>query len=155
MYDKHILILYKCTWGEKMLSKLYSFGVNGIDGYMVTVETHVSNGMPAMDIVGLADNAIKESRERVRSAIKNNNFAFPSSRVTINLAPADIRKSGAVYDVPIMLGILESTGAIPQISPAYAFAGELSLDGYVRGIRGTFNGAVCKRKRHNTYFSAC
>ena len=151
LYDKHILILYKCTWGEKMLSKLYSFGVKGIDGYMVTVETHVSNGMPAMDIVGLADNAIKESRERVRSAIKNNNFAFPSSRVTINLAPADIRKSGAVYDVPIMLGILESTGAIPQISPAYAFAGELSLDGYVRGINGALSMALCAKENGITH----
>ena len=104
MYDKNIIFLYKCTWGDKMLSKIYSFGVNGIDGYMVTVETHVSSGMPAVDIVGLTDNAIKESRERVRSAIKNNSFTFPSSRITVNLVPADVRKSGTVYDVPIMLG---------------------------------------------------
>ena len=129
-----------------MLSKLYSFGVNGIDGYMVTVETHVSNGMPTVDIVGLADSAIKESRERVRSAIKNNGYTFPSSRITVNLAPADVRKSGAVYDVPIMLGILEGTNSIPKISPEYAFAGELSLDGYVRGINGALSMALCAKE---------
>lgn len=151
LYDKSIKFLYKCTWGEKMLSKLFSFGVSGIDGYMVTVETHVSNGMPAMDIVGLADSAIKESRERVRSAIKNNSFTFPASRVTVNLAPADVRKSGAVYDVPIMLGILESTGAIPKISSNYAFAGELSLDGYVRGINGALSMALCAKENGITH----
>ena len=151
LYDKNILFLYKSTWGDKMLSKLLSFGVNGIDGYMVTVETHVSNGMPAVDIVGLADNAIKESRERVRSAIKNNSFSFPSSRITVNLAPADVRKSGAVYDVPIMLGILESTGAIPKINPSYAFAGELSLDGYVRGINGALSMALCAKENGVTH----
>lgn len=134
-----------------MLSKLFSFGVNGIDGYMVTVETHVSNGMPAVDIVGLADSSIKESRERVRSAIKNNSFSFPSSRITVNLAPADVRKSGAVYDVPIMLGILESTGAIPKINPSYAFAGELSLDGYVRGINGALSMALCAKENGITH----
>ena len=146
-----IYYLYNCVWGETMLSKLFSFGVSGIDGYMVTVETHVSNGMPAMDIVGLADSAIKESRERVRSAIKNNSFTFPSSRITVNLAPADVKKSGAVYDVPIMLGILESTGVIPQINPCYAFAGELSLDGYVRGINGALSMALCARDNGITH----
>ncbi len=134
-----------------MLSKLFSFGVSGIDGYKVTVETHVSNGMPAMDIVGLADNAVKESKERVRSAIKNNNFTFPASRITINLAPADVRKSGAVYDVPIMLGILESIGAIPKIPDNYAFAGELSLDGYVRGINGALSMALCAKENNITH----
>ena len=103
-----------------MLSKLHSFGVSGIDGYLVTVETHISGGLPAFDIVGLADSSIKESRERVRSAIKNNNYNYPSSRITVNLAPADIKKSGAVYDMPIMLGILECSNAIPKISDNFA-----------------------------------
>lgn len=134
-----------------MLSKLRSFGVSGIDGYMVTVETHISGGLPAFDIVGLGDNAVKESRERVRSAIKNNNFTYPSSRITVNLAPADIRKSGAVFDVPIMMGILECTDSVPKISENYAFAGELSLDGYVRGINGALSMALCAKENGTTH----
>ena len=134
-----------------MLSKLYSFGVSGIDGYLVTVETHISGGLPAFDIVGLGDNAVKESRERVRSAIKNNNYGYPSSRITVNLAPADIRKSGAVFDVPVMLGILECTNYIPKISNKYAFAGELSLDGYVRGVNGALSMALCARDNGITH----
>ncbi|MBQ7284021.1 MAG: magnesium chelatase, partial [Oscillospiraceae bacterium] len=134
-----------------MLSKLYSFGVSGIDGYVVTVETYLSQGLPAFSISGLGDDAVKEARERVRSAIKNNGFNYPSSRITINLAPADIRKSGAVYDVPIMLGILESTNCIPKISEKYAFAGELSLDGYVRGINGALSMAVCAKENGITH----
>ncbi len=129
-----------------MLSKLHSFGVSGIDGYLVTVETHISGGLPAFDIVGLADNAIKESRERVRSAIKNNNFSYPSSRITVNLAPADIKKSGVVYDMPIMLGILECSNLIPKINDNFAFAGELSLDGHIRGINGALSMAICAKE---------
>ena len=134
-----------------MLSKLHSFGVSGIDGYLVTVETHVSGGLPAFDIVGLGDNAVKESRERVRSAIKNNSYSYPSSRITVNLAPADIRKSGAVFDVPIMLGILECTDAVPKIKDTYAFAGELSLDGHIRGINGALSMALCARDNGITH----
>lgn len=134
-----------------MLSKLHSFGVSGIDGYLVTVETHVSGGLPAFDIVGLGDNAVKESRERVRSAIKNNNYSYPSSRITVNLAPADIRKSGAVFDVPIMLGILECTNSVPKINDKFAFAGELSLDGYVRGINGALSMALCAKENGITH----
>ena len=134
-----------------MLSKINSFGVSGIDGYLVTVETHISGGLGAFCVGGLGDDAVKESRERVRSAIKNNNFAYPSSRITVNLAPADIRKSGAVYDVPIMLGILECTNAIPAINPKYAFAGELSLDGHIRGINGALSMAVCAKENDITH----
>ncbi len=134
-----------------MLSKLHSFGVSGIDGYLVTVETHISGGLPAFDIVGLADSAIKESRERVRSAIKNNNYSYPSSRITVNLAPADIKKSGAVYDMPIMLGILECSNAIPKINDNFAFAGELSLDGHVRGINGALSMAICAKENGITH----
>lgn len=134
-----------------MLSKLHSFGVSGIDGYLVTVETHISGGLPAFDIVGLADSSIKESRERVRSAIKNNNYNYPSSRITVNLAPADIKKSGAVYDMPIMLGILECSNAIPKISDNFAFAGELSLDGHVRGINGALSMAICAKENGITH----
>ena len=134
-----------------MLSKLNSFGVSGIDGYLVTVESHISNGLGSFHIGGLGDDAVKESRERVRSAIKNCNYTYPSSRITVNLAPADVRKSGAVYDVPIMLGILECTNAIPKISDNYAFAGELSLDGYVRGINGALSMAICAKENGITH----
>ena len=100
-----------------MFSKIFSFGVQGIDGYVVTVETHISGGLPGFEIVGLPDSAVKESKERVRSAIKNNNLSYPTSRIPVNLAPSDIKKSGAVYDLPLLLGILSAKGDIPQISP--------------------------------------
>ena len=83
-----------------MFSKTYSFGVMGIDGYVVTVETHISGGLPGFEIVGLPDNAVKEAKERVRSAIKNSGLTYPASRITVNLAPSEIKKSGAVYDCP-------------------------------------------------------
>ena len=117
-----------------MFSKVYSFGVMGIDGYVVTVETHISGGLPAFDIVGLPDNAVKEAKERVRSAIKNNSLSYPASRITVNLAPSDIKKTGAVYDLPVLLGIISAQNDIKQISDKYAFAGQLSLDGSLRGV---------------------
>ncbi|MEG2929469.1 MAG: YifB family Mg chelatase-like AAA ATPase [Oscillospiraceae bacterium] len=128
-----------------MLSKLYSFGVIGIDGYPVTVETHISGGLPSFDVVGLGDNAVKEARDRVRSAIKNNHFQYPSSRITVNLAPADRKKTGAVYDMPIMLGVLCALNIIPEIPKEYSFAGELSLDGEVRGVKGALSMALCAK----------
>lgn len=134
-----------------MLSKLYSFGVIGIDGYPVTVETHISGGLPSFDVVGLGDNAVKEARDRVRSAIKNNHFQYPSSRITVNLAPADIKKTGAVYDMPIMLGVLCALDIIPEISKNYAFAGELSLDGQVRSVNGSLSMALCAKEKGFTH----
>ena len=112
-----------------MFSKTYSFGVMGIDGYVVTVETHISGGLPGFEIVGLPDNAVKEAKERVRSAIKNSGLTYPASRITVNLAPSEIKKSGAVYDLPVLLGILAAKGDIPPINPKYSFAAQLSLDG--------------------------
>ncbi|MEG1895312.1 MAG: YifB family Mg chelatase-like AAA ATPase [Oscillospiraceae bacterium] len=134
-----------------MLSKLYSFGVIGIDGYPVTVETHISGGLPSFDVVGLGDNAVKEARDRVRSAIKNNHFQYPASRITVNLAPADIKKTGAVYDMPIMLGVLCALNIIPDIPKEYAFAGELSLDGEVRGVKGALSMALCAKESGFTH----
>ena len=89
-----------------MLATIRSLGVKGIGGYGVSVEVFVSNGLVNFDIVGLPDAAVREARERVRAAIKSNGFKFPVSRVTVNLAPADTKKAGTVYDLPIMLGIL-------------------------------------------------
>ena len=89
-----------------MISRVESLGIDGIQGYPVLVECFISNGLPAFDIVGLPDAAVKESRERVRAAIKNCGFKFPVGRICLNLAPADTKKSGTIYDLPILLGIL-------------------------------------------------
>lgn len=119
-----------------MLATIHSLGVKGIGGYAVTVECFVTNGLPGFDMVGLPDAAVRESRERVRAAIKSNGFKFPVSRVTVNLAPADTKKAGTVYDLPVMLGILAATGAIKQPKPDCAFFGELSLTGELRPVYG-------------------
>ncbi len=125
-----------------MLATIRSLGVKGIGGYGVSVEVFVSNGLVNFDIVGLPDAAVKEARERVRAAIKSNGFKFPVSRVTVNLAPADTKKAGTVYDLPIMLGILAATGVIRQPKPDCAFFGELSLNGTLRPVNGALPMAV-------------
>ena len=125
-----------------MLATIRSLGVKGIGGYGVSVEVFVSNGLVNFDIVGLPDAAVKEARERVRAAIKSNGFKFPVSRVTVNLAPADTKKAGTVYDLPIMLGILAATGVIRQPKPDCAFFGELSLNGTLRHVNGALPMAV-------------
>lgn len=119
-----------------MLAKINSLGFEGIDGYSVVVELDISNGVPSFDVVGLPGISVRESRERVRAAIKNSNYVFPIQRVTVNLAPADKRKEGAVYDLPIALGVLRATGVINGDLTKSVFIGELSLDGSVRGING-------------------
>ena len=125
-----------------MLATIRSLGVKGVGGYGVSVEVFVSNGLVNFDIVGLPDTAVKEARERVRAAIKSNGFKFPVSRVTVNLAPADTKKAGTVYDLPIMLGILAATGIIKQPKPHTAFFGELSLNGELRPVNGALPMAV-------------
>ena len=125
-----------------MLATIRSLGVKGVGGYGVSVEVFVPNGLVNFDIVGLPDTAVKEARERVRAAIKSNGFKFPVSRVTVNLAPADTKKAGTVYDLPIMLGILAATGIIKQPRPHTAFFGELSLNGELRPVNGALPMAV-------------
>ena len=119
-----------------MFSKIKSFGVSGVGGYEVDVEVFISNGLPGFDIVGLPDTAVKEARERVRSAIKNNGFRFPVSRLTVNLAPADKKKMGTVYDLPILMGILSAAGELERLPEGSAFFGELSLLGELRPVPG-------------------
>ena len=119
-----------------MLSKIQSLGCRGVSGYAVSVECHVSNGLPGFDIVGLPDAAVKEARERVRSAIKTNGMKFPVSRLTVNLAPADTRKAGTLYDLPILLGILACAEEIRPPAKDAAFIGELSLTGTLRAVNG-------------------
>ena len=119
-----------------MLAKVKSAGLFGINGYLIDVEVDISNGLPAFDIVGLPDAAVKESKERVRAAIKNSNLEFPIKRITVNLAPADT-KVGPSYDLAIAMGILFATQQVP-FDPNWdiVFLGELSLDGSLRPVTG-------------------
>ena len=118
-----------------MLSKIRSFGLQGINGYEVCIETDLSNGMPYVDILGLPDAVNKESIKRVESAIKNSGFNFVHKKLTVNMAPADIKKEGPLYDLPIAIGILTTTEQIPQNRvDEFIFIGELSLDGNLRGV---------------------
>ncbi|NTW04876.1 MAG: YifB family Mg chelatase-like AAA ATPase [Peptococcaceae bacterium] len=120
-----------------MLSINNSTALNGLEGKIIKVEVDVSNGLPAFDLVGLPDISVKESRERVRSAIKNSGFDFPIKRITVNLAPADIKKEGSMYDLAIAIGILAATEQLDKaICSHYVFIGELSLNGSIRGIAG-------------------
>ncbi len=119
-----------------MVFKCKSFGLFGIDCYPVEVEASISRGIGAFDLVGLPDTAVKESRDRVRTAFKNCGFDFPISRLTVNLAPADIKKEGPIYDLPIFMAILKATGNLAVKLDESAFLGELSLAGEVRSING-------------------
>ncbi len=126
-----------------MLAKIGSFGLWGIDAYPVEIEIDVSRGLPAINMVGLADVAIKESRERVKSAIKNSGFNWPAERITISLAPSGICKEGTGFDLPIALGILAATQQINSDNlKDFCFLGELSLDGTLRPAKGTLPIAV-------------
>lgn len=119
-----------------MLAKAYSIGLLGVDGFAVTVEADITGGLPAFDIVGLPDAAVKESKERIRSGVKNSGFVFPSKKLIINLAPASYRKEGPGYDLPIAVAVLAATGQIPMPDEDTVFIGELSLDGGVSHVSG-------------------
>lgn len=120
-----------------MISKVNSCALAGIDGYIVEVEADMSNGLPSIDIVGLPDAAVKESKERVKAAIKNSDFSYPQKKIIVNLAPAHTKKEGAYFDLPITISILLSSNQIDvQDISDYMFLGELSLDGTVRSING-------------------
>lgn len=126
-----------------MFAKVNSLGVYALDGFVVTCEVDISGGLPQFAIVGLPDNAVKESTDRVRSALKNTGFTYPASRITVNLAPADIKKTGPVYDLPLLLGVLAASGQIAPLPPHTAFIGELSLDGCIRPVTGALPMALC------------
>lgn len=125
-----------------MVVKCNSLGLFGIDSFLVEVEADVSKGIPAFDIVGLPDASVKESKDRVRSALKNCGFTFPTVRITINLAPADIKKEGPVYDLPILVSLLKATNQISKKLDDCAFVGELSLSGEVRKVNGVLPMAI-------------
>ena len=120
-----------------MLAKVKSYALSGLQGFLVDVEVDVVHGIPSFDIVGLPDTAVKESKERVRSAIKNSGVKFPSSKITVNLAPADIKKQGAYLDLPIAVGIIRASSSDVLLNVSdFALIGELSLDGSLREVSG-------------------
>jgi len=131
----------------KMLAKILSFGIHGIEAYPVEIEIDVSRGLPAVSVVGLPDSAVKESKERVKSALKNSGFNWPSERVTISLAPSGIKKEGACFDLGIALGILAATEQLDCSGLSrYFVLGELSLDGSLRPVRGMLPIAMASLK---------
>ncbi|MDR0913738.1 MAG: YifB family Mg chelatase-like AAA ATPase [Oscillospiraceae bacterium] len=129
-----------------MVITVNSLGLFGLDSYSVTIEADISRGIGAFDLVGLPDAAVKESRDRVRTAMKNCGFEFPDSRITINLAPADVKKEGAIYDLPIFIAILMATGQLETKAEDCAFLGELSLGGDIRPCNGVLPMAIKARK---------
>src|SRR3989337_1823285 len=150
-----------------MLSKVISSAVLGIDAYTVEVETDLFPMLPVFAIVGLPDSAVKESKERVQSAIKNSGFLFPNKKITINMAPADIKKEGSAFDLPIAIGILAATGQIAREKfEEFVILGELSLDGSLRPIHGAlpmalsalqngFGGIILPRENAQEAATAC
>ena len=128
-----------------MLIKVYGAAVQGIDAYIVTIETNTSRGIRFF-LVGLPDSAVKESHERIVSAIHLNGYRFPSSQIVINMAPADIRKEGAAYDLPLAVSILAATGQVStEYLPDYVIMGEMGLDGMLQPIRGALSMAIQAR----------
>lgn len=131
-----------------MIAKVLSAAVIGIDAYVVDVEVDISQGLPNFATVGLPEGAVRESKERVKAAIKNSGYHFPADRITVNLAPADIKKEGTAFDLPIALGILAATDLVPKGSCAnYLVMGELALDGMVRPIRGALPMSITAKER--------
>lgn len=125
-----------------MVSRLFSMGLFGMDAFVVEVEADLSTGLPAFDLVGLPDLAVKESRDRVRAALKNCGFYFPVSRITMNLAPADKRKEGPIYDLPVLIALLCATGQFSAKTDDSVFIGELSLSGELRPVKGVLPMAI-------------
>ncbi len=131
-----------------MFSRVLSGATYGVNAYVVDVETHIEKQLPGFSIVGLPDNAVRESRERVMAAIKNCNFSFPVRKITVNLAPADIKKEGSSFDLPMAIGILASTEqAAPEVLDQFVLVGELALDGSLRPIHGALPMALEIRKK--------
>ena len=134
-----------------MLARLTAAAVVGVDAVPVSVEVDVSPGLPGLTMVGLPDATVRESRDRVRTAIRNSGFPFPTGRVTVSLAPADLKKIGAAFDLPIALGILAASGGLPhRDGPPITIVGGLSLDGQVPPMHGLLPIAVAARRSETT-----
>ncbi len=125
-----------------MIVKVMSSTIIGIDSYPVEVEIDISPGLPQFSTVGLPDVVVRESKDRIKAAIKNSGYRFPPTHVTVNLAPADIKKEGTGFDLPIAVGLLAAEGLVePKLCRNYLLIGELSLDGAVKGIYGALSAA--------------
>lgn len=129
-----------------MICSVHTLGINGIQGHHIVVECYISNGLPGFDIVGLPDAAVKEARERVRAAVKTSGMKFPTSRITVNLAPASVKKAGTHYDLPILLSIMSASGAVRRPKSTTAFLGEVSLDGNIRPVSGVLPMAIAAKR---------
>ena len=130
-----------------MIAKVQSYALSGLDGVCVTVEADVSKGLPSYDMVGLPDTAVKESKERVRSAIKNSGLEFPAHRVTVNFAPASVKKEGSAFDLPIALSLLLAYGVLEADVSGYVFLGELALNGDLRPVSGVLPSLISARDK--------
>lgn len=128
-----------------MFAQVMSMGLMGVDGFLVKVEADLSQGLPGFDVVGLPGAAVRESRDRVRSSMKNCGFDYPVSRITVNLAPADVRKEGSVYDLPLLLALLRAGGQLNASLDGCAFLGELSLTGDIRPVKGALPMVIAAR----------
>lgn len=135
-YNSYFAILKKFQRGKNMLSIVKSMSLLGLDGCLISVQVDVSGGLPGWDIVGLPDTSVKEAKERVRTAIKNSGYELQSRKIIVNLAPADTKKEGSAFDLPIAVGILICTEVISKIPENIIFIGELSLDGKINKVNG-------------------
>ncbi len=130
-----------------MLARVFSAGTIGIDGFLVEVEVDLERGLPSFSIVGLPEGAVRESKERVPTAIRNSGFRLPMKKITVNLAPADIKKEGSLFDLPIAIGVLASAGEIPlSMIDNFVIVGELSLEGRTRKVKGVLPVASMAQK---------
>ena len=130
-----------------MIAKIQSYALQGLEGVPVTVEADITKGLPSYDIVGLPDTAVKESKERVRSAVKNSALFFPNHKITVNLAPASVKKEGSAFDLPLAVSILTACGEIPEVGEDTVFIGELALNGDLRGISGVLPTVISARDK--------
>ncbi len=129
-----------------MFTQVHSIGFHGLDAFPVLVEADLSNGLPGFEIVGLPDASVRESKDRVRAALKNCGFTYPMSRITMNLAPADKKKEGPLYDLPLFIALLKASGQLDACTDDCLFAGELSLAGEVRAIHGVLPMVIAARE---------
>ncbi len=144
-YNKLIKMRSICLGVDVMICSVQTLGISGIRGNAVTAECYISNGLPGFDIVGLPDAAVKEARERVRAAAKSSGFTFPVSRITVNLAPASLKKTGTHYDLPVLISILAASGSVRRPKSTTAFLGEVGLDGTVRPVSGVLPMALAAK----------
>ena len=128
-----------------MIAKVQSYALSGLEGTPVTVETDISRGLPSFEMVGLPDAAVKEAKERVRSAVKNSALEFPAHRITVNFAPAYVRKEGSAFDLPVAVSILSAYGVLKADAEEYIFFGELALSGELRPVTGVLPALISAR----------